>query len=1049
MPATSRTSAIPRPAVLGLQDSRAGEDIAELGWDNTDHVPALWALAGSGRPNLALNTMLRLAQGLKDAGEAEDFDRALREDARFRVRLMALIGGSSAFGDHLAAHPETWRELLEDLPTREEMMAGMLESVGATPAFEPGDAAPGGEEPDDDSAGGDSGEAWRGDPDPASEDLSTAGTYRAAESGRAAETKARERYRTLMMRIAAHDLAGTFPETQRHPGHPEVPIRKVMRLLSDLADAAVTCALAVAVRTVYGDERPESRLAVVALGKCGAQELNFLSDVDVLFVAEPATSKATRLAAETTAVGSRCFFEIDANLRPEGRSGALVRTLASHVAYYDKWAETWEFQAQLKGRAQAGNLALGEAYTDAIGERVWEASRRDSFVADIQAMRRRVVDNVPKDEAGRELKLGKGGLRDVEFAVQLLQLVHGRSDVSLRVRSTLEALDALIAGGYVGREDGPRLQEAYGFLRLLEHRLQQQRLKRTHVLPSEDDEENLQWVARSAGFRARRSNSATDEFVVSLRRVRLLISELHSRLFYRPLLDSVVNFDVDTLKLSPKAVQRQLTALGYQFPERAVEHLTRLATGSSRKARIQALLLPTLMEWLSRTADPDAGLLNYRKLSEAAHDKSWFLRLLRDEGVVGRRLIHILGTSPYTASLIIQNPDLVKMLEDGASGPRLMSTSPSTVSRSLVAAAGRYRDPDKAISVARSLRRSELARIASATLLGMLDVPRVCEALSRVWVAVLEASLRAEIRYRLAESGDEEPPARIAVIGMGRLGGAELCFGSDADVLFVAEPADGEDESRALKWASGVCDSMRRRLKKPSDDPPIEVDVGLRPEGRSGALVRTVESYRRYYERWGETWELQALLRAAPVAGDRELADRFLKVIDDFRYPSSGIEEATIREVRRMKARVDNERLPRGADRSTHTKLGRGGLTDIEWTVQLFTLMHAHRVPGLRTPSTLAALDVLAEEEILSARDAEILKEAWLTATATRNALVLVKGRRHDQLPKPGPQLAQVAGAAGWDPDDPQGFLEHYLRVTRRARAVVDQAFWGERTLEP
>ena len=206
---------------------------------------------------------------------------------------------------------------------------------------------------------------------------------------------------------------------------------------------------------------------------------------------------------------------------------------------------------------------------------------------------------------------------------------------------------------------------------------------------------------------------------------------------------------------------------------------------------------------------------------------------------------------------------------------------------------------------------------------------------------------------------------------------------------------------------------------------------------------------RRYYERWGETWELQALLRAAPVAGDRELADRFLKVIDDFRYPSSGIEEATIREVRRMKARVDNERLPRGADRSTHTKLGRGGLTDIEWTVQLFTLMHVHRVPGLRTPSTLGALDVLAEEEILSARDAEILKEAWLTATATRNALVLVKGRRHDQLPKPGPQLAQVAGAAGWAPDAPQGFLEHYLRVTRRARAVVDQAFWGERTLEP
>ena len=225
------------------------------------------------------------------------------------------------------------------------------------------------------------------------------------------------------------------------------------------------------------------RLAVIAMGKCGGRELNYVSDVDVVFVAEPADTATTKLAGRVMRVAGEACFEVDANLRPEGRQGALVRTLDGHLSYYKRWAKTWEFQALLKARPVAGDPELGAAYAEAVAPLVWSAAGRDDFVADVQAMRRRVEEHIRPDHAARELKLGPGGLRDVEFAVQLLQLVHGRTDEDLRSPSTLEALAALSDGGYVGREDGANLAASYRFLRLLEHRLQLQRMRRTHLLP--------------------------------------------------------------------------------------------------------------------------------------------------------------------------------------------------------------------------------------------------------------------------------------------------------------------------------------------------------------------------------------------------------------------------------------------------------------------------------------------------------------------------------------------------------------------------------------
>lgn len=1031
---------LPSPGTLGLSRPTAAQDLKDLGWDTEAALPLVWCIAAAGDPDLALNTMVRIYDAIGKA-EQDKLTQALIDDEALRVRLIALLGGSTALGDHLAAHPELWEQLALPLPEPTEMMQQLLGVIEAVPAtyLEQSEQAE--------------------DSDPASEDLSTPGTYRAGLEEAEARPKLKSTYRTLMMRLAAHDLAGSFYSRKGQTvGQPTVEFRQVTALTTALADAALTSALALAVRMVFGDDDLNMRLAVIAMGKCGAGELNYISDVDVIFVGEPveegddagqkAMRKATRVAAEFNRIGTSCFFEVDANLRPEGKSGALVRTLDSHVQYYKRWAETWEFQAQLKARPQTGFMPLGAGYAEAIGPMVWEASKRESFVEDIQAMRRRVLENVPESLRTRELKLGVGGLRDVEFAVQLLQLVHGRSDESLRTLATVDALEALVQAGYVGRDDGDQLIEAYEFLRLLEHRLQLERFRRTHTMPPEDDKDTLEWLANVSGFTAQGSNSASTMMNKHLKKIRLRISELHSRLFYRPLLNSVVSMSPAELKLTPEAAKLQLAALGYQAPDRAFEHLTALASGTSRKARIQAILLPTLMDWLSDTADPDAGLLNYRKLSDAAFDRTWFLRMLRDEGIVGKRLMSILGTSPYTSDLIIAAPEVVKLLSDGSDGPKLLDTTTEQVSSALLNAAKRHRDPDKAVSVARSLRRVELARIASGDLLGYLDVQQVCRELSTIWAAVLEAALRAEIRGWLHQQDSEEatprPLARIAVIGMGRLGGMELGFGSDADVMVVAEPEPGVEEAEAIKWAIGIIDKLRTRLAKPSGDPPLEVDLGLRPEGRSGAIVRTIESYERYYEKWGEPWEMQALLRAAFFAGDDKVGERFMEVIDKFRYPDDGVSDATIRDIRRMKARVDNERLPRGADRNTHTKLGRGGLSDVEWTVQLLTMMHAHEHPELQNPSTLGTLDALEETGILPAKKAESLREAWLMATDARNALVLVRGKRVDQLPTPGLQLAQVAGAAGWKPEENQYFLDAYLKATRHARRVVDEVFWGE-----
>ena len=967
------------------------DELVKLPSFGSDAVAAIVEEFGaSADPDTALQQFVRFIK-VCDAAQSA----ALASDEAFRGRVVDVLGASEALGDFLIKDPGALSvlidaETLAQAPSAKDARAHLLLAVGALP----------------DS------------PEP------VASVDRALDELRLA-------YRRWLLGIAARDLCGL------------AGMEAVSTWLSDLADATLEAALAIA-RAEVGEAAFTCRLAVIGMGKCGGRELNYISDVDVVFVAEAvegieeadalraATSLASamiRACSTTTSEGS--IWEVDAALRPEGKQGALVRTLPSHVGYYQRWASTWEFQALLKARHCAGDIELGNRYVDEISQLVWTAADRPDFVSDVQAMRRRVEDNIARDIADRELKLGPGGLRDVEFSVQLLQLVHGRSDVMLRSPTTLVALEALATWGYVGRADASALADAYRFLRTLEHRLQLRRLRRTHTLP--DDDAELRVLARSIGLRAEPVRELLDQWKTHQRQVR----RLHEKLFYRPLLQSVARLEAGEARLSLQAAEERLQALGYADPAGAIRHLQALTSGVSRRAAIQKTLLPVMLGWFADGPDPDAGLLGFRQVSDALGATPWYLRLLRDESVAAERLAFVMSASRYATDLLLRAPESVQMLADDE---ELKPRAPEALESEALALVQRQDDPVAAVAAVRALRRRELFRIAVADLLGLIGVDRVGPALSHVAIATVQAAFAAAVRKVIA---DGPSLAEVSVVAMGRFGGRELGLGSDLDVMFVHDPVPGADETQAGKQAMSIAEELRSLLMSPSSDPPVDLDADLRPEGKAGPLVRSLASYQAYYERWSSPWEAQALLRATPIAGSPELGARFVDLIDPLRYPAGGLEVGALREARRLKARMEAERLPRGADPTLHTKLGRGGLSDVEWTVQLLQMEHAADHPSLRTTSTLEGLDALVATQLMSAQDAETLRASWLLATSVRDAVMLVKGRSGDSLPTDMAELSALAAVLrpGTAPTE---VTDEYLRVTRRARAVMERIFYGE-----
>ncbi|RFA12778.1 bifunctional glutamine-synthetase adenylyltransferase/deadenyltransferase [Subtercola boreus] len=924
-----------------------------------------------------------------------------------RTRLLRIVGASAGFGDFFLRHPEELGALAERisrLPTADELQEDLLNSVAAADGFATV------------QGGGSSGDGdW---------------------------TLLRIRYRRVLAQITAYDL---------EQSDPVAGVGAIAHTLADLAAAALDASLACArsrastrgrSRWVFGhDEVALTKLAIIGMGKSGAQELNYVSDVDVIFVGEGdedaglstgrAIDIATALAMmtmhgimETTMEPP--LWEVDPNLRPEGKAGALVRSLESHLAYYERWAKSWEFQALLKARPLAGDRPLGARYVEAVAPKVWTSASREGFVESVQKMRQRVTDHIPADEVDYQLKLGPGGLRDIEFTVQLLQLVHGQNDPLVRQAGTLAALPALADQGYIGRVEAHEFAHDYRVLRLMEHRLQLRRLSRTHLVPR--DEFGQRVLARATELA-----TSAPALLEIWNAIKVRVRTLHERLFYRPLLAAVAALGPDEISLTSEQATARLAAIGFRDPKGALGHIRAMTAGMSRRAAIQRHLLPVMLQWFANGADPDYGLLAFRRLSDTLGETYWFLRMLRDSSGAAARLTQVLSGSRFAAELLERIPEAAAWLEnDHELRPRPFDVLTGETD----AIIARHDTPDAVAAALRSARRREVLRLACAAILGLVTVEELAKGLTDITTVFLQGTLNAIRGSAALARGDG---IEFAVIGMGRYGGREIGFGSDTDVMYVYRAVSVDAET-----AQSVARFIVNELVRLTEDHrlPLELDIDLRPEGKNGIVVRSLDSYRAYYKRWSLTWEAQALLRARGVAGDVSLMRAFEAVADEVRYPRA-IEENAVREVKRIKARVEKERLPQGADPARHLKLGRGSLSDVEWYVQLLQLEHGAEHPEFQTTSTLDALDAEVRAGYVNEEDAARLREAWIFASRARSAMTLWINRTVDVLPSDRRQLEGVARLLEYPPGSATALEEDYLAVTRRSRAVFERDFYG------
>lgn len=987
---TLSLSALARLGFVGLSAAAAGlRELSEIAG-----LPPVALIEGlhSADPDEALAGLSRA--GRRDPAAVRD----VLGDPLARARAWALLGASPGLGRFFERRPTELALLRQErsaLPTADELRTDLLAAVDAKHGF-------------------------------------------AAAGDAAARIRLRVAYRRAVVGIAAWDLAQADPVDA---------VAAVASALADAASAALEAALAVARTAVASSSAgaradvARTRLAIIGMGKTGARELNYVSDVDVIYVAGTADEDqlpearaidiATRLARETMQVLSGIeaeppLWEVDAALRPEGKQGALVRSLASHVAYYDRWAKSWEFQALLKARAIAGDPELGQDYIAAVQPKVWSSAAREDFVGSVQRMRERVTEHIAPEDVPYQLKLGPGGLRDIEFTVQLLQLVHGLTDPQIRGRGTLESLEALVVGGYIGRAEAALFGRDYRVLRLIEHRLQLREMQRTHLVPRE--EEALRVLGRATGL------ADTAEGIQRVwEDVRREVRDLHTRLFYRPLLSAVASLPEDERTLSADQAHDRLAAIGFRDPAGALRHIGALTTGLSRKATIQRHLMPIMVRWFADGTDPDYGLIAFRRISERLGDTPWFLRMLRDSSGAAERLTRVLSTSRYIGELMEWIPESVAWLE---STDQLRPRPWQALDEEARAIQTRHETILDAMRSVRALRRRELLRTAMGAVLDVLTIDDVASALTAVTEATIQAALRAVRRDVVPP---EDDALDFSVIAMGRFGGGELGFGSDADVLFVYDP-NGVEPQRAQQLAARMVAGLREHLT--DHRVPLELDADLRPEGRNGPLVRSIDAYAEYYRRWSLSWEAQALLRARGAAGSHKLIERFLALADGVRYPEA-IDVTSVREIKRIKARVEGERLPQGVDPRRHLKLGPGTLSDVEWLIQIVQLQRANAVPALRTTSTLAALDVAVEAGFVPVDAGERLREAWRLSSRLRSAMTLLTGQTKDVLPSDPRELDGVGRILGYPDRSAVAVEEEYLRVTRRARKVFETLFYG------
>ncbi|MEY4418611.1 MAG: hypothetical protein RIQ88_1049, partial [Actinomycetota bacterium] len=511
-------------------------------------------------------------------------------------------------------------------------------------------------------------------------------------------------------------------------------------------------------------------------------------------------------------------------------------------------------------------------------------------------------------------------------------------------------------------------------------------------------------------------------------KVKQEVRALHQRIFYRPLLISVSKSD-GGLILSSNQVLDRLAAIGFRDPVRASQHIEALTAGLSRRAQIQRSLLPVLLEWFGAGIDPDNALVAFRRLSENLGESHWYLRMLRDSSGAAERLTQVLANSKFATNLFELVPEAAAWLEDPASLQPKTEIELESEAQSIHA---RHASLEEFANSVRNIRRREMLRLVIGSVLSETQLEEVSQGLSHLTSWYLKTLTSAIV------SDLGSPSIDFGIVAMGRFGGEELDFASDADLMFTYRPLEIPNEVAQKK-----AEEIVRLLGKYSKDQQLEfeMDLGLRPEGKNGPVARSMDSYTAYYARWSDAWENQALLRARVIYGSDQLVKDFTELANKYRYPEK-LDVRVVTEIRRIKARVENERLPMGADPKRHLKLGRGTLSDVEWLVQLLQLKYGNQHRSIRTPKTLEALDNLVAEKLLEPSDARVLKESWILCSKLRATIVLCFGKRNDLLPTARNDIKAIGRSMGYPRSFATEIEESYLAHTRRARMVFERVFF-------
>jgi [glutamine synthetase] adenylyltransferase / [glutamine synthetase]-adenylyl-L-tyrosine phosphorylase len=815
--------------------------------------------------------------------------------------------------------------------------------------------------------------------------------------------------------------------------------------------------------------------AVIGMGKLGGQELNFSSDIDLMYVytadgeteGVPGTDgnvtnrisnhqyfiklaeKLSAAIGQNTADGF--VFRVDLRLRPEGQRGPLAQSLGGYEIYYESWGQAWERSALIKARPVAGDEAVGREFLERITPFVYRKYIDFGAIVEIREMKQKINRDVEqKGKTHRDVKLGYGGIREIEFLIQSLQLIYGGRDRGLREKNSLKALHTLAQKGLLTYQEVADLSKAYTFLRTVEHRLQILNDLQTQTLPAGEAE--LRALARRTGYLEpeRETDMLLRDYASHTLKVRGLYDNLLSQSAEsleeeqeRP--DFAVLLDPE---LSEQEAVAVLARYGFRDASKAFRNIVLLREGQAfvhqtpRSRRLFNEMFPQLFEEIARSPDPDMAL-NYLE-SYLASQGSWdaFHSFMRQDVRALRVLVSIFGNSEYFSRMLVRSPGLIEDLMDASREIGLGSGA--FLNQGLIAALDKAATITDKLDTLRRFKHREELRIGMADLMGSIPLPAICRGLSRLADSCLSAALALAATETAKRCGAGGGCGGIAVIGAGKLGGRELIYGSDLDILFVYDETNAETPPPGLsvfEYFSKIAEKTISYLTTMTREGfAYRVDTRLRPTGAKGPLVQSIDAFRNYFSSGAETWERQSLVNSRLVAGDDRVGKAFSAILQGLIYRDHD-PVALAADIRSMRKRMQEERGKEDGSQF-NIKQGMGGLVDIEFLAQYLQLRYGNKHKHARVPGTINALRALRKERILSPGDHNILLAAYLFLRRLESRLRIVANQSTSFLSRDASKIRILAKRMGYADDDGsagKALLVEYERISREVRALFDR----------